>query len=501
MFLKVRIAMSTLEKAKRFFQRFKAAQRGATAVIFGVMIIPVIAISGGVVDYGRAVKTKSQLMATLDAAVLAATLQYSQDETTDYKQVVMDFVKKNLADADKTYQGLEVTIDVQDIAEDGELKAGLITKVETLFLGLVGFDEFDIEIQSAAMVGGNSLEVALVLDNTYSMSENDKIGDLKNAAKDLIVTLIPDGDDDKIRIALVPFADMVNLGTENRFEPGLDIPDKYVVSKDPWCDMRATIKTNCKTKKHEYECDKDGIPSICYWTEYYDCDVIPNPNFGVCYGNDRTYDWYGCMGSRKHDLNVRDDGYGTGVPGIMSTWNQCSKISPITRLTSSKETITADIDKMKAKQMATYIPSGLAWGWRMLSKIAPFTDAVPDDDESVKKVIVLMTDGANTRSPQKWSGDSTKNHSGEVYGHNKGPSAADTMIANTLTSELCVNIKAKNIMVFTIAFDVDEGSEIETLMKTCAGNGGKFFDADDGEALSQAFKEIGLSLLNLRLSQ
>jgi hypothetical protein len=41
---------------------------------------------------------------------------------------------------------------------------------------------------------------------------------------------------------------------------------------------------------------------------------------------------------------------------------------------------------------------GLAWGWRVLSPSAPFTEGRPYNDPSdpVRKVIVLMTDGENT---------------------------------------------------------------------------------------------------------
>ena len=338
--------MSIFGRPRRFWQRFKRAQRGTTAIIFGIMVIPLIAITGGVVDYGRAVKTKAQLSTALDAALLAAMLQYSLDDDTDYKKVIEDFIKKNLSKTDKTYQGLELNISVPDITEEGEMKAGVSTKVATNFLRLVGFDEFNIRVNSASMVGGNSIEVALVLDNTFSMSADDKINDLKDAAKELVETLIPGDDVDNVRISLIPFADMVNIGVDNRFEPGLDIPNQYSVPKTGWCDNNETINVNCDQTEHDYDCDKDGVPSTCSWTEYTNCETVDNPNYGQCEPDgENTYDWYGCMGSRKHDLNVKDEDYGTGVPGIMSTWNKCSKISAVTRLTSSKSQINADIDK------------------------------------------------------------------------------------------------------------------------------------------------------------
>ena len=114
-----------------------------------------------------------------------------------------------------------------------------------------------------------------------------------------------------------------------------------------------------------------------------------------------------------------------------------------------------------------------------------------------------MTDGKNTKAMQKWEPSwnwgAAKHHVGEIWGHDKSGASAETE-ANGYTAELCSNIKAKKIIVYTIGFQIPAGSTIETLMKACAGNGGKYFDADDGTELADAFKEIGQSLLNLRLS-
>ena len=500
--------MRSLEKAKHFWQRFKRAQRGTTAIIFGIVMVPLLAISGGAVDYGRAVKTKAQLVTTLDAAVLAAMMQYSLDETTDYKQVIRNYISKNLQDADKPYHGIEIDVNVPDISESGEMKADISTKVSTNFLQLVGFDEFDIRVGSASMVGGNSLEVSLVLDNTGSM-DGEKIELLKDAAKELVDIVMPDGSGDNIKIALVPFADYVNLGMDNRDESGLDIPADFTVSNiveahnKCWNEYPNSTR-ECTTNPYvEGTCYNDGVPYSCMKYDGQTCTGELGEPEEQCEWveettNNKDYKWCGVVGSRPHDLNVKDEDYATGVPGHMHTSNWCGAISPVTRLTSNRGSIISGLNAMKSERN-TYIPSGLAWGWRSISSTAPFADGVPYSDGSVKKVIVLMTDGANTKSLKKWDSVATSHHQNpnDVWMHHGGTSST----ANTMTQELCTNIKTKNIMVFTIAFDVEEGSEIETLMKDCAGNGGKYFDADDGEALGEAFKEIGLSLLNLRLSQ
>ncbi len=449
--------MSIIQQSRCFLARFSLAQRGTTAIIFGIMVIPLIALSGAVVDYGRMVKVKSQLSATLDAAVLAAMKEYSLDNTVDYKAVITNFVKKNMVQERTTYPEMALSITVPDIGESGEMQAMVATDVSTNFLSLIGFDIFNVEVVSAAAVGGKNLEVALVLDNTGSM-RGSKIDALKSSSTNLINILMPDSVSGNVKIALVPFAEYVNIGLDMRSESGLDIPSDYM-------------------------------------------------------SGGTEYKWYGCMGSRSLALSATDADYDTLVPGIMM-FNQpgisYSTSTPfesgrcpsaaIIDLTNDKATITTGIDDMTAKGW-TYIPTGLSWGWRVLSKEAPFTTGVAYDDPNVTKVIVLMTDGENTRARQKWANVASAHHVGEVWGHSWHVDDGAAAQANPLTAQTCSNIKAKNIMVFTIAFDVASGSTVDKLLRACAGNGGTFFDASNEEQLNEAFKQIGLSLLNLRLSR
>ena len=451
--------MSSIGKAKHFLQRFKRAQRGTTAVIFGIVVIPLLAFSGSVVDYGHAVKTKSQLVSTLDAALLAAMKEYSIDKSVDYKSVVADFVNENLSKSNKSYHGLELNITVPDISDEGEMKAFLTTDVSTNFLKLVGFNKFSINVASAVVVGGKNLEVVLVLDNTGSMF-GSKIETLKNSATDLVDMLMLDNGEDRVQMALVPFAEYVNIGVGMRNESGLEIPADY---------------TDAGT----------GI----------------------------DYKWYGCMGSRKPELEITDENYATPIPGMMMfeetdvpfqtptpfESGRCPN-SSIVGLTLNKSAITAGIADMTAEGW-TYIPGGLSWGGRVLSNQAPFTAGLPDDDKSVQKVIVLMTDGSNTRAQEKWTNEASAQHSAEVWGHSVHEEDGAGTAANLVTENMCNNIKARKIVVFTIVFDVEEGSDVQTLMQACAGNGGQYFDASNNSELEQAFKEIGFSLLNMRLSQ
>ena len=399
--------MEMLRNMRVFWSDFVNAQKGNVVIIFGLTMVPTMVLIGGLVDYGMAIKTKSQLVQTLDAAMLAAMLQYSEDEAADYEGIIASYIDKNFTQSEKRLHGTIIEVGTPEISDEGEMKATITATVPTSFLKFAHFDEFQFTISSGVMVGGSSVEVALVLDNTGSM-DGDKIIALKKASKDLIEIVYPEDFNNsakKIKFSIIPFADYVNIGQDNRDEAGLDIPANYEVPNGDgeWCEPKK-IKYGCKKKKTKYDCKKDGvmIPNGCTKTKKYGCKTKNNPKYGACYPDMKKFKWYGCMGSRKHDLNTRDDSYDTGVPGLMKSY--CKKdIAQMTRLTADREEILDGIDNMKSKR-ETYIPGGLAWGWRSISPVTPFADGSPYSNEAVRKVIVLMTDGANTKSMKKWGG-------------------------------------------------------------------------------------------------
>ncbi len=511
--------MDMVRKLRSFCARFVKAQKGNVAIIFGLTMIPLMVLIGGLVDYGMAVKTKSQLTVTLDSAMLAAMMKYSEDQDVDFEKIILDYVDKNYSKSGKALHGVILEVATPTLSDEGEMSSSIRVKVPTSFLKFVNFDNFEFTVSSSAMVGGSSIEVALVLDNTGSM-RGSKIAALKEAANDLLEIVMPEGgnNDGKVKFALIPFADYVNIGTEHADEEGLDIPETYSVmtregGERCWNTYPDSTYRCVNNPRVPGTCYNDGVPYDCMKWNGRTCTGDRGEPVRRCEEREaeyKTYKWFGCVGSREHDLNVRDADYDTGVPGMMDTWNWCRQIAPVTRLTADRDSITTAISRMRS-QRNTYIPAGLIWGWRALSPIAPFADGSPYSDGGVRKVIVLMTDGANTKSAWgKWNGlenDSRSwkrnlgrkalNNQSDLYGHN----GSNKSSANAITTELCNNIRAKGITVFTIAFDVEEGSDVEALMQGCAANGGQYFDADDNEGLGDAFKEIGLSLLNLRLSK
>ena len=68
-----------------------------------------------------------------------------------------------------------------------------------------------------------------------------------------------------------------------------------------------------------------------------------------------------------------------------------------------------------------------------------------------------------------------------------------------LTAQLCQRIKDEDIVVYTIALEVDD-ADTTSLMRNCATSQAHFYDLSDETALSDAFKNIGFEVEDIRLS-
>ena len=226
--------MGMVENFKGFCRRFIKARKGNVAIIFGMMMVPTMVLTGGLVDYGMAIKTKSQLVQTLDAALLAAMVQYASDDTVDVQKIIEDYIDKNYTQSDKKLLGTVIEVSTAEISDEGELSAHVTAKVPTSFLKFAHKESFEFKIASAVMVGGTKLELALVLDNTGSMS-GSKISSLKSAANNLVDIIMPKDESDYVKISVIPFADYVNVksdstGISDRDHACLDIPEDYTIT-------------------------------------------------------------------------------------------------------------------------------------------------------------------------------------------------------------------------------------------------------------------------------
>jgi Flp pilus assembly protein TadG len=228
-----------------------------------------------------------------------------------------------------------------------------------------------------------------------------------------------------------------------------------------------------------------------------------------------------------------------GGPNYSCTTTAITPLTDVSNTTGLTAIKTA-IDGMVAVG-ATNVPEGMAWGWRTLSSTAPFTGGRPETEKGNDKVLIVLTDGANTYYTPSWfrANDYPLNRSSySAYGYTgvgyNGTSTTrlymntDSNVSKTTYTEanyttamsqqfatLCNNAKAANIIVMTIALDLDSSNTAEAAqmatLKTCSSDSrfrkdptdpskpAKLFWNSTGATLSDDFKAIGNELSNLRI--
>ncbi len=476
---------------------FSRNESGNFATLMGLGMVSLIGVTGLAVDYSRAVQTRASIFAAADAAALAAARTFgTASERERVARAVFESNTSNLRHLSS------ISFSPENITREESnygYRVKAVANIRTIFGSMFGVDQVNMNVLAEALgtISSNT-EIALVLDTTYSMT-GWKIETLKKAAADLVETLGKlNTKPEQLKFSMVPFSEYVNIGMGNRAKSWLQVPNDYQDPSKRVCrtERPVTGRSNCRMVSYPAEpgspsrtCYNDGVPYSCGGSS-----PRPARTAEVC---DNTYGepvekctiqqgawhrWHGCVGSRSTPLDTLDDQYQNRIPGLMDI--HCG--TPLVELTADIKTVRTAI-KSLTPNGETYIPAGLIWGWRTLSSRAPFEARSGTEADPVRKYLILMTDGLNTRSAS--------------YPKHEGHDGAK---ANALTRQICANVaadKTSNIQIFSVAFDVRDQAT-KTMLKDCALNTrGQFFDASNSEQFLAAFSKIGSIIAELRLSK
>jgi Flp pilus assembly protein TadG len=489
--------MSSAKAGGSPFDRLLRNEAGNVGMILAIVLPVLVMMVGGAIDMHRASAARSSSQDAADMAVLAAAASRDQDLET-LTATARKYFTENL-DGRNIHDGFTSTIDEPAHAH---LRLRATVKVPTLFMGIIGINEIPVNVSATATRGAaEKVELALVLDNTWSMSERDaggtsKIDALKSASRMLVDELMS-GPAGQVKIGVVPYADYVNVGVTNRSRPWVSVPADYTT----------TTPRTCKTVSTKQECTR-GAPKTCTRSvdgvsETYDCTpsvctTVPVTPYESCSGGGtQRWRWFGCVGSRKEGvMRLNDNHPEKPYPGFLSTSQNC--LNPITPLTDQRATVRSAVQGLIVNvggyRPLTYIPSGLIWGVNMLSPVEPLTDAGPYDsaNRNPRKILVLMTDGENTLRFDP----STGKHL--AFSTNGSSGAAQYRASNDDTVAICEYAKSRNIELFTVALAVDSG-DARGILQDCASSPDHYFDARDTAALRSSFSAIAASINRVRL--
>lgn len=194
---------------------FLSNEKGGIAIMFGFATIAIIGLVALSVDGGRAVAGKNKAAAALDSATLAVTKALIDSNPSDAE--LLDIANRYFRENTEGGSGLLVSYDNVQIQVDRVTKTVRITAdthVPTTFGRIFGVDTIDFGTAAVATFNLTDIELGLQLDLTGSMCNPcTKIEALKDATKDLVDILLPDGPQlNSVRIGYAPFSAGVDAG-------------------------------------------------------------------------------------------------------------------------------------------------------------------------------------------------------------------------------------------------------------------------------------------------
>ncbi|MGI9381649.1 MAG: pilus assembly protein TadG-related protein [Methyloligellaceae bacterium] len=479
-------------------------------MLFGLTVIPVFLMSAAAIDYGRAVNTRQHLNGALDSAALAVGAWTGLPEA-EVQQKAQEYFDANFAgNSVGTVSPLSVTV------SDAIITLSATARVDTLILTIAGINHLDVGATTEVTKTQKNIELVMALDNTGSMSWSGKIDTLKTASHELVLAMFgQETVSQYVKIGLVPFAAAVNIGPDKLgsgwidetaqsslatedFQAGVNVLDLYTqITNRAW--------NGCVRARPAPHDTADTAPSIgtpdTLWMPYFAPDEPDFSGYANRYASDSGYSG----DPDDYDARQRYAGKYSGL--TLSSWEDDGpdfncRMPAVTPMVNVKSQIDSAIEAMTATGN-TVIPAGLAWAWRLVSPSEPFTEGVAYDDEETIKAIVLLTDGRNdiggglsnhNRSYYSAYGFAQSGHVGAVDGGD-----AETVL-NTKTATLCTGIKAQNVLLYTITFQLADGP-IKDLLRNCATEPGMYYDTPTNEQLKAVFTAIAKGLNKLRISK
>jgi Flp pilus assembly protein TadG len=426
---------------------FVGSRNGNVAMIFALLLAPLILVCGAAIDIARHEVIRVELQDGLDRGVLAAA---SLTQTKDTDLTVKEYLKNlaYLADVKLAYQST-VAINARKV------KATATYPMKTAFLSLIGITSLNVGVVSVAEEARQNIELSLMLDMSGSMETNDRIGKLRTAAKSFIDTLLTTETKDYTTISIVPYAGEVSVGAT--------MFDKLGGTRKQSTNSCFELDAANYGASAPTFAGRAQVPLFTNWNfnkktmNWWWC---PTDDTSISYlSNDATY-----LKSRITSMKMHD---GTGTQNAMQ-WGFML------------------LDPNSSTIVQTAVAAGLVQD-KFKARPAAFNDT------STMKFIVLMTDGAITEQyrPKDVSRDPFT-----LAPDNKNVLSA----ANAVTrfNSVCAAAKAKGITVFTIGFEVS-GAAV-TQMTNCASSAAHFYPVS-GTGINDAFKSISTTIRKLRLTQ
>lgn len=547
-----RILRRLTEGAVAFGGRLRRDQRGAIAVQFAFLALPLSVLVFALVDLGRVSLQRRQMQDALDAATLMAARSTATTDTA------LDTVGDAAFLAEVTGLNLNLTAANSTFKLSGtNTVVGTATgNLTPIIANLWTSGNFTVSARSEVVRSTSKLEVALVLDNTGSMLETlgsgTKIDALKSAAQSLVTTLAAanGATTDSVKISVVPFASSVNIGSTYQtsgqtagwltgtLPPGYG-SDVFASSQDRFT-VLSTLGLSwggcVETRPDPYdvtdtapssgvgasmfvpyfapdEPDKDSVKYMTWWGDY---DFYDSDNNWIYNDKTSSSDWFTRQGNVSKYANNNKNNLSSKAKSNSTTEGPNSGCGTASLLRLTDVTNTTGLNTVKAKltQMvasgSTNVAVGMMWGWHTLSPNAPFSDGKAYGTTGVKKIVVLLTDGDNNYTTKNNPNASVYTSYGYIWQERLKNSSGVALDDSSSTNDrqyaidsrqklACANAKAKGVIIYSIGVGVSTHSK--DILRACATDTDYYYDVTNSSQLNAVFTAIANAIGNLRISK
>jgi Flp pilus assembly protein TadG len=309
--------------------------------------------------------------------------------------------------------------------------------VPTNFMQVMGYNSINITGTSTATWGMSNLQVALVLDNTGSMAQSGKMTALKTASHTLL----------------------------SQLQQASSTPGAVQVAIVPFTTDVNVGKSNSGASWLKWSYSGVGLFGISMTYSF------------------NASNWTGCVVDRDQNYDVQNTAPSVSSATQFPVDNPLLGCPPqIMPLGYDWTALNNMIDSMTPLG-ETNLTIGMVWGWQALTQGLPLNAPVPPPNTT--RAIVFMTDGLNTAN--RWNNS--------LFG------SGSVANIDARTAQVCTNIKATGIVIYTIQVDTGGDSPPSTLLQNCATDIGKWFYMKDANELVTVFSEIGTQLSQLYIAK
>lgn len=535
---------------------FLRSRRGNVAMMFAIALIPLMIGAGAGLDFARCMLVRQQMSEALDAAALAVGSSSGLTQTTA-QTLAQQYFNANFTVDTTAYGTPTVTIPSGGYNSNGSVQLTATDNMPTVLMKLAGITTIPVATSSTVVWGQTKLWVSLVLDNTGSMSQTDSTGtskiDALQTASHQLLTILQNAASNAgdVRVSIVPFAKLVNVGTSHVSDSWIDWTDWSAAPPNPASSPSGIPATT-------------GPGDSCPWNTSSDgfrCLTQPNGSTTSTIPSSGTYSGYICpsvistytssgslAGKGGHHFNgcytSVDAGTKTTVSGpawgaSCGSYHNCScsgsGSSTVCKATNYNHVWTANatstwggciMDRTQSYDTDVTAPSGtslypaanddncpvttlmpLSYDWTSLgSKIDAMTP-----NGSTNQTIGLQHGWATLMSTSPYSAPALPANTSQYIilvsdGLNTqdrwyGDGSAQSTSVDTRMSNACTNAKAAGIIIYTIFVDLNGTQGNSTVLQNCATDSSKYFDLTTSNAIITTFNQIAQQITAVRVSR